>query len=100
MTASSVCGPERDFRARSGIGFGTSGPSFSSSLSGTASSNMDGMLFECFGPDNNVDPGNMVGNGTLQIVGRYVLFTYKKTFQMKDPSLVPVCSVCLHGVDE
>ena len=61
---------------------------------------MESMQFECFGPDNNVDPGNMVGNGTLQIVGRYVLFTHKKTSQMKNPSLVPVCSLCLHGVDQ
>ena len=76
MTASSICGPDNAFTARAGIGFGTSGPSFSSSLSGTASSNMDSMLFECFGPDNNVHPGNRVGSGTLQIVGRYICLVY------------------------
>ena len=74
-SSSSICGPENDFTARSGTGFGTNdATSFTSSLSGTGSSTMDGILFECFGPDNNVNPENRVGSSTLQIIGRDVLF--------------------------
>ena len=36
---------------------------------------MDGILFECFGPDNNVNPGNRVGSSTLKIIGREVFFS-------------------------
>ena len=69
--SSIICGAT--FTARSGTGFGTSGPSFSSTLSGTATPALDGTLVECFGPDHNVDAGNMVGNSTLQIIGKYVV---------------------------
>ena len=62
----------RRFTATTGIGFGTSGPSYTSTLSGTAVPALNGTLVECFGPANHVDPGNMVGNGSLQILGQYI----------------------------
>ena len=69
----SPCGPSNAFRARGGAGFGTSGPTYLSTLSGTATPALDGTLVECFGPANNVDPGNRVGGNTLQILGQYIL---------------------------
>ena len=70
-SSSSVCGPSDVLTARTGTGFGMTGAiSFSSTLSGTATSALDGTLVECFGPANNVDPENRVGNTTLQILGQ------------------------------
>ena len=73
-TSSSTCGAGNAFIARSGVGFGTSATSFTSTLSGTATPVMNGTLVECFGPANNVDPGNMVGNSILQIRGQHVFY--------------------------
>ena len=69
-TSSSICGPSDTFVARSGTGFGTSATSYSSTLSGTATPALDGILVECFGPDNIVDPRNRIGNSTLRILGQ------------------------------
>ena len=66
----SICGPGNAFRARPGNGFGTNATSFTSTLSGTATPALNGTLVECFGPANNVVPGNMVGRNTLQILGQ------------------------------
>ena len=66
----SICGPSNAFTARSGTRFGTSGPSYSSTLSGTATPALDGTLVECFGPANTVDPGNRVGGRFLKILGQ------------------------------
>ena len=71
-SSSSACGPNSALTARPGNGFGTSGPSFTSTLSGTATPALDGTLVECFGQANNVDPENRVGNSTLQILGVYI----------------------------
>ena len=71
IMSSSICGPSDVFTARSWTGFGTSGPSFSSTPSGTAILALNGTLVECFGPANNVDPGNSVGGSTLQILGQW-----------------------------
>ena len=71
---SSICGPDNAFTARPGTGFGTSATSFSSTLSDTATIVLNGTLVECFGPANNVDPGNRVGNNTLQIIGQCIKF--------------------------
>ena len=71
-TSSTICGPSNVVTARSRAGFGTSGPSFSSTLSGTAASALNGTLVECYGPANSVDPGNMVGNSTLKILGQFI----------------------------
>ena len=64
-----TCGPGSVFTARAGSGFdqGTNATSFSSTLSGTATSELNGTLVECFAglPSN----GNAVGNSTLQILG-------------------------------
>ena len=68
--SSSVCGADDTFTATSGIGFGTNGPSYTSTLSGTALISLNGTLVECFGPANNVDPGNRVSGSTLQIRGQ------------------------------
>ena len=65
------CGPDSAFTATSGSGFGTSATSFSSTLSGTATLTLDDTLVECFGPGLARDAGNRVGNGILQISGRY-----------------------------
>ena len=72
-TSSSTCGASNAFIARSGVGFGpgTSATSFTSTFSGTATPVLNGTLVECFGPANNIDPGNMVGNNTLQIRGQH-----------------------------
>ena len=43
--------------------------SFTSTLSGTATLALNGTLVECFGPANNVDPGNRVDSSTIQILG-------------------------------
>ena len=69
---SSICGPSDVFTARGVTGFGTSATSYTSTLSGTATSALNGTLVECFGPANNVDPGNRVGSNTLQILGQCV----------------------------
>ena len=68
-TSSSICGPRGVFTARSGTGFGTNATSYSSTLSGTASPMLNSTLVECFGPANNVQPGNRVGSSALQILG-------------------------------
>ena len=64
------CGSGSPFTATSGTGFGTSATSFSSTLTGTATSELDGTLVECFGPAFSRDAGNRVGGSTLQIVGQ------------------------------
>ena len=69
-TSIAVCG--NTFTARPETGFGTSGSFFTSTLSGTATSALNGTLVECFGPANNVDPGNKVDESTLQIIGQYI----------------------------
>ena len=64
-----TCGPGSVFTARAGSGFGqgTNATSFSSTLSGTATSELNGTLVECFlGLPSN---GNAVGNSILQILG-------------------------------
>ena len=74
-STSPTCNPSDAFTARSRTGFGMIGATlFSSILSGTASPTLNGTLVECFGPANNVDPGNRVGSNTLQIKGMTILF--------------------------
>ena len=71
-TSFSICGPGDVFTARPGTGFGIPGAtSFTSTLSSTATSTLNGTLIECFGPANNVDPGNRVGGSNLSILGQY-----------------------------
>ena len=67
----SLCDLSDRFTARSGTGFGTSGPSYTSTLSGTADTALKGTLVECFGPANNVDPGNRINSSSLEILGKY-----------------------------
>ena len=67
---SSICGPSDSFTARPGSGFGTI-TSFTSTLSGTADPELNGTLVECFGPANNVDPGNRINGSNLEILGKY-----------------------------
>ena len=69
-SSGSFCGPGSLFTAQGGAGFGTDGPSYISTLSATASPRLNGMLVECFGPDGvNLEPYNLVGSGTVQIIG-------------------------------
>ena len=69
--SSSICGPGHVFTANSGTEFGpgTSATSFTSTLSGTADPALNGTRVECFGPANNVDSGNRVGNSNLIVIG-------------------------------
>ena len=69
---SSICGPGNVFTAKAETGFGTTATSFTSTLSGTAAPALNGTLVECFGPANNVDPGNLVGKGILKLKGQCV----------------------------
>ena len=64
-----TCGVNHAFGATPGTGFSTSGPSFASTLSGTATT---ALQVECYGLANNADPGNRVGDSFLQILGLYV----------------------------
>ena len=76
--SSSFCGPSDRFTARSETGFGTSAPSFTSTLSGTVDPTMNGILVECFGPANNIDPGNRINGSNLEILGNFVTLNAKK----------------------
>ena len=62
----STCGPDNVFTARFNT---TNATSFSSILSGPASSALDGTLVECFGPAFSLDAGNRVGSNTIQTIG-------------------------------
>ena len=66
----SNCGPGNTFIATPGTGFGTSATSFSSTLSGTATSELNGTLVECFGPTFSRDAENRVGDNTIQVLGK------------------------------
>jgi len=73
-TSTIICmpiGTSNAFAAEPGSNFGTTATSYSSTLSGTATPDLDGTLVECFGPTYNVtDPRNMVGNSTIKIIGK------------------------------
>ena len=72
-TSADTCGPSEridTFTAIPETGFGVSGPSYSSTLSGTASSALDGTLVECFGPARSLDSGNRVGSSAIQVLGQ------------------------------
>ena len=76
-TSSTLCRQEGAFTARPGTGFGMSNAtSFSSTLSGIATTELDGILVQCFGPNNNVDPENKIGDSTLQILGQDVSYHF------------------------
>ena len=67
------CGSGSPFTVTAQSGFGTTATSFSSTLSGTATPELDGTLVECFGPALSRDVNNMIGNSNLQIIGQYIL---------------------------
>ena len=69
-TSPDTCGPSDTFTATPVTGFGTRSPSYSSTLSGTASSALDGTLVECFGPASSLDSGNRVGSSTIHVLGQ------------------------------
>ena len=71
-SAPAPCGIGSFFIVTTGTGFGASATSYSSALNGTATSELNGTLVECFGPAFSRDAGNMVGKSTLQISGWYV----------------------------
>ena len=68
-----IFGPNKEFTAKAGTGFGRNATSFMSTLSGPA---WVGTLVECFGPPKDLDPWNLVGNSTLQIIGECVKFLF------------------------
>ena len=53
------CWSGSPFIVTTGTGFGTSATSFSSTLSGTATSELNGTLVECFGPVLSRNAGNI-----------------------------------------
>ena len=61
-----TCGPGGVLTARFDT---TNASSFSSLLSGPATTELDGTLVECFGPAFSQDAENRVGNGTVQTIG-------------------------------
>ena len=69
-TSPASCGPSNNFKATPGTGFGRNTTFYSSTLSGTATSALDGTLVECFGPVNSVESDNRVGGSTLQVLGQ------------------------------
>ena len=70
VTNDVTCG---QFNATYGAGFGTDGAtSFTSTLNGIATPELNGKLVECFGPGSTADPGKLVGNSTIQLVGQCV----------------------------
>ena len=64
-----ACGYGSPFIAVSETGFGTNATLFSSTLSGIATSRLDGTLVECFGPDFSRDVSNRVGDSILHVLG-------------------------------
>ena len=68
-SAAGPCGSGGPYTVTTGTGFGTGATSFTSTLSGTATSALNGILVECFGPSFSRDAGNKVGKSTLQILG-------------------------------
>ena len=88
-TSLSVCGPGLVFTANSGAEFGpgTSATSFTSTLSGTATPSLNGTLVECFGPANNVNAGNLVGNSNLKILGVFLLTRSSHWYILHDDNL-------------
>ena len=86
--SSSICGPSDSFTARPGSGFGTS-TSFTSTLSGTIDAELNGTLVECFGPANNVDPGNRINGSSLKMLGKYYMqHLMHRNGQEKFPNLI------------
>ena len=66
------CWSGSPFTVTPGTGFGTSATSYSSTLSGTATSALNGTLVECFGPALSRESRNRVGGSTLQTIGQYM----------------------------
>ena len=70
-TSPATCRPRNDFIATPGTGFGTTcATSYTSTLSGTASPTLNGILVECFGPVNSVDTENRVGYSSIHVLGQ------------------------------
>ena len=69
-SAPHTCGSGSPFTVTAVTGFGTGATSFTSTLSGTATSALNDTLVECLGPAFSRDPWNMVGNSRLQILGQ------------------------------
>ena len=75
-SVTSTCGAGIAFMATAGTGFGTSATSFSSTLSDTATPELDGTLIECFGPGTRGgDLGNRVGDSAIHVLGQQRSYT-------------------------
>ena len=68
-SAPGPCGHGSLFIVTPGTEFGTRATSYSSTLSGTATSALNGTLVECFGPAFSRESENKVGKSTLHILG-------------------------------
>ena len=64
------CGSGSPFIVTTVTGFGTGATSFTSTLSGTATSALNDTLVECFGPVFSRNAENRVGDSTIQILGQ------------------------------
>ena len=83
------CGSGSPFTLTTGTGFETqNATSFSSTLSGNATSELNGTLVECFGPGSSREPENMVGNSTFQILGQYHVLSKAITCRQVATSVV------------
>ena len=72
-TSTDTCGPSRKtdaFTANPETGFGTSNHSFTSTLSSTVTTALNGTLVECFGPLSSLESGNRVGSSIIQVLGQ------------------------------
>ena len=95
LTHSTVDGPRpcrtgSPFTITTGTGFGMNATSFSSTLSGTATSVLDDTLVECFGPGLARDATNTVGKSMLQILGQHLCLL----------EINYLCVYCLHKYTE
>ena len=73
--SSSICGPNNVFKAKSSTGFGTSATTYSSTLSGTATPELNGTLVECFQQATSLAPQRIINSTTLMLLGQYVIPT-------------------------
>ena len=72
-TSTDTCGPSGKtdaFTANPETGFGTSNHSFTSTLSSTVTTALNGTLVECFGPASSLESGNRVGSSIIQVLGQ------------------------------
>ena len=68
------CWEDSPFTVTYGPEFGTNATFFTSVLGGTVTPALEGTLVECFGPAYSRTVDHIVGNSTLQVVGKYLTY--------------------------